>query len=282
MRMLTALVTYAGLPDLAPDDRLLRNALEERGATAEAVVWDDPRADWSRFDAVIVRSTWDYHKRIDEFRAWIDRMEAANVPLWNPPPLLRWNTHKRYLLDLAANVVPSVLVPRGSPIDTRDWMRVVVKPAVSATAWKTICADANALRGVLAEEDLLVQPFLEEVRASGEWSLVFIAGELSHAVIKRPRADDFRVQTDFGGTVEDAIPSDAVVEQAKAILRMIEWPWLYARVDGIVRDGTLLLMELEMTEPSLFLANDPNAAARLADAIVHSLRSMNTVGYGVS
>jgi len=252
--MLIALVTWSGLRELAADDRLLRGELLARGNDVRAVVWDDAAVDWNAFDAVIVRSTWDYHKRVDEFRAWIDRVGAAGARLWNPPALLRWNIHKRYLVDLAArgvNVVPTLLIPQGS--------RAVMKPAVSATAYRTSILENNE------PSDLLIQPFVEEVVTNGEWSLIFLGGAFSHAVIKRVRQGDFRVQTDFGGSFERASPDAALIEQAHDILRTIEEPWLYARVDCVVRDKRLLLMELEMTEPSLFL--DPAAAARFAEAI---------------
>lgn len=248
--MLSALVTWSGLPELAEDDRLLLAHLDAR-----AVVWDDPAVDWRAFDAVVIRSTWDYHKRIGEFRAWIDRLDASGARLWNPPALLRWNTHKRYLIDLAArgvNVVPTLLTSR-----------VVVKPAVSATAYRTHVLDPF-------EQEMLVQPFIDEVITGGEWSLIFFAGAFSHAVIKRARAGDFRVQSEFGGTSEVATPDASLIEDARNILRTIEEPWLYARVDAVVRDGRLLLMELEMTEPSLFL--DEHSAKRFADAIALSAR----------
>lgn len=249
--MQIALVTWSGLPGLAKDDRLLLDHLPAR-----AVPWDDATVDWNEFDAIVLRSTWDYHKRIDEFRAWIDRLDASGAPLWNPPALLRWNTHKRYLIDLAArgvNVVPTLLCSR-----------VVIKPAVSATAYRTSVLDPF-------DQEMLVQPFIDEVVTSGEWSLVFFAGAFSHAVIKRARPGDFRVQSDFGGSHERAQPDASLIAGAQDILRAVEEPWLYARVDGVVRDGRLLLMELEMTEPSLFL--DAAAAARFADAIMNALPS---------
>ena len=247
--MQIALVTWSGLPELAADDRLLLEHLPAR-----AVAWDDEAVDWNAFDAIVLRSTWDYHKRIDEFRAWIDRLDASGARLWNPPALLRWNTHKRYLIDLAArgvNVVPTILVPSGS--------RFVTKPAVSATAYRTNVVE-NA-----EPSDLLLQPFIDEVVSGGEWSLIFFAGAFSHAVIKRTRTGDFRVQSDFGGSFERAQPDASLIADAQDVLHAVEEPWLYARVDGVVRDGRLLLMELEMTEPSLFL--DAAAAARFADAI---------------
>lgn len=248
--MLIGLVTWRGLPELAADDRLLRDALVRRGAAVRAVAWDDPDADWRSFDAIVVRSTWDYHKRLDEFRAWLDRMDG--LPLWNPPPVLRWNTHKSYLLDLESRgiaIVPTLFVPRGSSF--------IVKPAVSATAFRTERHETDV--------DLLVQPFVPEIVADGELSFIFLGRRFSHAVRKRAGSGDFRVQTEFGGSAEPFSPPQDLIEQAARIAGTLGEQWLYARIDCVVRDGRLLLMELEATEPSLFL--DEDSAERFADAI---------------
>jgi glutathione synthase/RimK-type ligase-like ATP-grasp enzyme len=248
--MLIALVTWRGLPELAADDRLLRDALVRRGVDARAVVWDDEAADWSAFDAIVIRSTWDYHKRFDEFRAWLDRMEG--LPLWNPAAVLKWNTHKSYLLDLQSRgiaIVPTLFVPRGSSY--------IVKPAVSATAFRTERHQADS--------DLLVQPFVPEIVSDGELSFIFLGRKFSHAVRKRAGSGDFRVQTEFGGSAEPFSPPQHLIDQAADIADTLGEQWLYARVDCVVRDGRLLLMELEATEPSLFL--DGQSAERFADAI---------------
>lgn len=272
--MLIGLVTWSGLPQLSEGDRLLRDALEARGAEARAVVWDDPGVRWREFDALVVRSTWDYHKRADEFARWIDAREEDRSPLWNPPALLRRNTHKSYLFDLAARgveIVPTRLVPRGSPFDLASlpWPRIVAKPAVSATAFRTLVApDAAAFAELVAESDVLVQPFLDAIVDDGEWSLIFLGGRFSHAVLKRPKAGDFRVQNDFGGTAVVTEPDAALVDAAAGVLAAVEEPWLYARVDGVVVEGRFQLMELEMTEPSLFLELVPEAAGRFADVLI--------------
>lgn len=258
--MLIALVTWRGLPDLAADDRLLQQALLRRGADARAVVWDDAGVDWRAFDAIVVRSTWDYHKRVDEFRAWLDRMDG--LPLWNPPEVLRRNIHKSYLLDLEAEgvpIVPTILVRRGEPMPPLPWEDVIVKPAVSATAY-------GIVRGAAQPDcDVLVQPFVPEIVDDGELSFVFLGKAFSHAVLKRPRGGDFRVQNDFGGSATRVDASPELIAQAERVAATLGERWLYARVDGIVRDGRLLLMELEATEPSLFL--DEAAAERFADAL---------------
>jgi hypothetical protein len=272
-----ALVTWSGLPELSPGDRLLHDALVARGATVQAAVWDDPAVAWTSFDRIVIRSTWDYHKRVDAFAAWLDARAADGSPLWNPPALVRRNLHKRYLLDLAARgvpIVPTELVPRGTPrsLDAirtaRGWSRVVVKPAVAATAFRTaLDPDPAAFTELLADNDVLVQPFLEEVVRDGEWSLIFLSGRFSHAVLKRPRAGDFRVQNDFGGTAVATVPAPRLVAEAARVVDAIDSPWLYARVDGVIVNGTFLLMELELTEPALFLELSDEAVARFADLI---------------
>jgi glutathione synthase/RimK-type ligase-like ATP-grasp enzyme len=258
--MLTALVTWRGLPELAADDRLLRDALVRRGVAVDAVIWDDAAVDWNAYDAIVVRSTWDYHTRVEEFGAWINRMDG--LPLWNPPEVLRWNAHKSYLLDLEKRgvpIVPTRFVRRGDPMPDVPWDDVVVKPAVSATAHRTV-------RGLAAMDcDLLIQPFVREIVDEGELSFIFLGRRFSHAVRKRPRAGDFRVQSEFGGTAERFDPPGELVAQAEAIAATLGAKWLYARIDAIVRDGRLVLMELEATEPSLFL--DEEAAERFADAL---------------
>lgn len=266
--MLIALVTCARLPQLTEDDRLLAAALQAGGVEPRAVVWDDPAVDWTSFDAVVIRSTWDYHLRIDEFLAWLDRLEACGARVWNPVPLLRWNADKAYLRGLDVPRVPTAFVPRGGDVRAtmreHGWHRAVVKPNVSATAFETfIMEDGQSCPLQLATRDVLVQPFIDEVVRDGEWSLLFFGGEYSHAVLKRARPGDFRVQNDFGGTAVVCEPDAAIVESAARALAGAT-PALYARVDGVVIAGVFTLMELELIEPVLFLGQHQDAAARLA------------------
>jgi glutathione synthase/RimK-type ligase-like ATP-grasp enzyme len=282
--MLIAFVTHRGLPGLAADDRLTVEELRRRGARVEAAVWDDPGVDWAAFDRIVLRSCWDYHLRPEAFVAWLDRMERAELPLWNPASVVRGNVDKAYLADLAASglqVVPTALVESGSAanlarlLEERGWDEAVVKPTVSASAFRTFrtsrakaAADQPAFEALLADSGALVQPFLAEVQSGGEWSFVFLGEEYSHAVRKRPRAGDFRVQTEHGGSAEGEVPRWELVVQARAVAERIPKPWLYARVDAVEVDGSLVLMELELTEPSLFLDRHPAAPERFASAIL--------------
>ena len=278
-----ALATYRDLPHLNEDDRLLQSALGALGIEAAPAVWDSAEERWADYRAVLVRSCWDYHRRLDEFLAWFAMLERAGTAVWNPAPLLRWNAHKRYLRDLAARgvpVVPTRWLRRGEQVRLAEvlaelgWGDAVVKPAVSASAsgtWRTsptsAAHDQARLDALLAAGDAMVQPLVPVVAASGEWSLVFFGGRFSHAVLKRPAAGDYRVQWEFGGSAVRADPGEHLVADAKRALAAAPDKALYARVDGVEQGGRLVLMELELIEPHLFLAWSAPAAARLAAAV---------------
>ena len=291
-----ALITYSGVPAIATDDRLLRDALVARGAEVEARPWD-ARADWSSYHRIVLRSCWNFHHRPREFLLWVNEVkEQHHGSLRNSPALVQWSVDKRYLMDLDARgiaIVPTIWVSAtvgeappdlDSLIAAQGWNEgAVVKPAISATANQTwLVAPQRAAEHQARFESLLssspsgamVQPFLPEIR-QGEWSLVFLGGEFSHAVIKRPAEGDFRVQHDFGGSVERREPPGSLIEDARSVLRAAARATdtrvediLYARVDGIVRNDSLLLMELEVIEPGLFFSHAPGAAARMAELIV--------------
>jgi glutathione synthase/RimK-type ligase-like ATP-grasp enzyme len=281
-----ALVTCAAYPELSDDDRLLLPALEAAGFEPVARRWDDPDEPWARHAAVVVRSCWDYHRRAAEFHAWLDRLETAGARVFNPVPILRWNADKRYLRDLASAgiaVVPTAWVDEreegslAALAGARGWRRVVVKPSVSATAFETWRTgpvvtddDEQRFRRLTGERPVLVQPYLPEIEG-GELSLVFLGGRYSHAVLKRPRPGDFRVQIDFGGTVESVRPDPHVVETATRVLRAAPSDTLYARVDLCLVAGRVQLMELEVLEPALFFQTEGDAPGRFAEALARAL-----------
>jgi glutathione synthase/RimK-type ligase-like ATP-grasp enzyme len=284
-----ALVTYRGLPGLSADDRLLLPGLAGRGIGAEPAAWDDPAVAWDSYEALVIRSTWNYHTSLDAFRAWIDRVDALSVPVWNPPAILRWNASKAYLHDLSVEGVDIVPTRWSTDGGSRElahvladagWSDAVVKPAVSASAYETWRVTSGC---VTAEDEArfrrvagrpggaMVQRFVPELAMNGEWSLMFIAGEYSHAVLKRPRAGDFRVQHEHGGSAEPVAPPAHALATARQISTRIPGRWLYARVDGVEIDGKFVLVELELLEPSMFLAAEPGAAGRFAEAIHSAL-----------
>jgi glutathione synthase/RimK-type ligase-like ATP-grasp enzyme len=276
-----AIATCAEYEDLKADDRLLREALEARGAEARSVVWDEEGTSWEDFDLCLVRSTWDYHDKHEQFLAWAREVETAAV-LHNPAGLIAWNSEKTYLRELreaGVPTVPTVWVDRGSGSDPNEimlcegWEEAVIKPVVDLGAknlHRVRVGDGSAkhaLATVLARHDALVQPFLPSLEEQGETSLVYIDGAFTHAVRKRPAAGDFRVQSIWGGTVERAEPEAEQVEVAGAALAFLDEPPLYARVDLVEDlDGSPVLIELELIEPNLYLVAHPPAAEALAEA----------------
>lgn len=256
------------------EDALVADALRREGVEAERVPWtrDVP---WGAFDLAMVRTTWDYTERLDDFLAWADRAAAA-TRLWNPARVIRWNAHKSYLLDLEARgvpVVPTRLVRRGSAARLDEiaagWGEVVVKAAVdagAARAWRGPASEGQAsLDAILAERDALVQPFVPEVASEGESSLVFFDGVFSHAVRKRPAPGDWRVQAQWGGVHAAVEPTSAELRVAEAALAAVGAETLHARVDLLA--GRLI--ELELIEPYLFL--DDASAKTLASAVLGRL-----------
>ena len=299
-----ALATYSGAPDLDADDAALVPALASRGLRAAAVRWDDERFEWSSVRACVIRSTWDYHERREEFVAWADRAGAA-TRLFNDAATVRWNTHKGYLRELEArgvSIVPTTWVAAGERADlgallaSRGWDDAVIKPAVSANARDTIRVrgggdlaraqahlDAIVGRaldvGAGAGGDAMLQPYLASVETYGERSLIFFDGEFSHAIRKHPQLPLTSAALTSGGTgaiggEPSAEAEDSEVRFARDVLAAAQRETLYARVD-IARSetGALALMELELTEPSLFLAKSPGACAvdRFAAAIAARL-----------
>jgi glutathione synthase/RimK-type ligase-like ATP-grasp enzyme len=281
-RIDVALASCLALPKTDFDEAPLVRALRSAGLGVEVLAWDDPTAEFSSARLTLLRSTWNYAQQPERFAEWLART-AGVTALWNPLPVVRWNLHKGYLLDLAragVQVAPTHLVPRGSLEELADiaaargWNDVVVKPAVSAGSRLTLRTDAATeqggahLRALVTREDALVQPYLPGVEGYGERALVFIDGELTHTVRKGRR---------FAGDLESITGpmtvSDDEAALAHAALAAAPTPSMYARVDvarGI--DGSPVLMELELIEPSLFFEYGPRALERLVAAIGRRLR----------
>jgi glutathione synthase/RimK-type ligase-like ATP-grasp enzyme len=284
------LVTYHREPTLTEDDRPLISALAEQGLEGVAVRWDDRGADWSAYSALVIRSCWDYHVRHDEFVQWLDELDRAGVPVFNPVALVRWNMDKRYLRELQQRgiAIPETQwLERGSTrslaqlLRDAGWTDAIVKPAVSASAtdtWRasttSVASDEARFRELTARAAVLVQRYVAEIETRGEWSLVFIDGRLSHAGLKRPRSGDFRVQKEHGGTSTPAEPPPAVADASRAVMDALPHDCFFARIDGVETGAGYVLMEAECIEPDLFFRFRPEARAELARAV--SRRSANT------
>jgi glutathione synthase/RimK-type ligase-like ATP-grasp enzyme len=270
------------LPKRDPDEGPLAEAFAAAGVAARWVAWDDPSADWDVPVPTIIRSTWNYAADRDGFLDWAGRVARA-APLWNPLDVLTANTHKGYLEELAKRgvpVAPTVFVHDGQAPSVADlgWPRVVVKPAVGAGSRGVRAFDAGDpeadvhVRALAARGDVLVQPYLQSVDGYGERSLVWIDGALSHAIRKAPR---------FAGEGEAVTGPFPIADDERAVALAALAPWaervLYGRVD-LARDdaGAPVLMELELTEPSLFFSAAPGAAARFVAGLLRRLRPRST------
>lgn len=274
-----AIATCAAYPELKGDDEMLREELRRRGCEAELIVWDGEGNRWEELDLCLVRSTWDYHEKHERFLTWTRRVGAVTA-LHNPAGLIAWNSVKTYLRELAeagVPTVPTVWVERGSGAEVPaflghdGWEEIVVKPVVDLGARnlrRVAARDAEAaLAEVTSRHEAMVQPFLQSLEAEGELSLIYIDGDFSHAVRKRPARGDFRVQSIWGGGVEPATPEPIHLGIAERALAHLDEPPLYARVDLVTDlNGDPALIELELIEPNLYLSTHPGAAARLAEA----------------
>lgn len=285
--MRLALLTCELFPALWEDDRLAAEELRRRGHTVEPLVWRRATLGLlNEFDAIVVRNPWDWFHHRESFRTFLELLTRTTARVLNPPAMLLEFADKTYLPKLAArgvSVVPTVeLTPEvlqatlREVLDARGWARAVIKPAFTANAVGAQVFDASECAAVLERakavtlapgEKWLVQPFIASI-AEGELSFIFFDGVFSHAVRKKPRAGDWRVQHDYGGVSTAFTPSAAQLAEATAILEGAAPGSTYGRVDAVEWNGKLHLMELEVVEPELFFRHDPLAPARFADAVL--------------
>ena len=283
-------VTCARLPAPDPDTPLLVAALGARGIDVAVDDWRDAGVDWTEAPLTVLRSPWDYVERLDEFLAWAEHVATVSA-LWNPFPLIRWNTHKAYLLELGAAgapIVPTVVLHGSAAAlagiaGAQGWNAVVVKPAVGIGghgagrfAFGATPRPPGAPRCVAAEGRRARAAVRGGDRERGEYSLVCTEGVVTHAVRKTPRAGDFRIHERYGGGLEAAAPTPALAELGARVVAALPAPTLYARVDVVELEGRWHVLEVEVTEPRLYLEFapadrdgrrpiDPPAATRLPD-----------------
>jgi len=265
-------------------------AFSAAGAHAEITDWDDGTVDWARFDAALLRSAWDYAERLPEFLAWVERTAVATL-LLNPPAVVRWNADKHYLGELAGKglpVVPTTYAEPGADVQLvlrrflaqHDCAELVVKPAVGAgardarrharAATEEILAQLRPL--LAARRSMMLQPYLEGVDTAGETALMFIAGRFSHAVRKGPLLPRGAPATPglfAPEQISARVPGEDELAAAQRILAALPFgELLYARID-LIRDaaGAPRLLELEITEPSMFFAHAPGSAERFVSAV---------------
>ncbi len=265
------------------EDRLLIDALERGGSEVRRASWEGP-LDYQADEILVFRTTWNYFAECDRFLAWLNQIPHP-AQLCNSLSLVHWNLDKRYLFDLqraGVLIIPTLVSTKSKPLPLaaalEAWPEAaeyIIKPVRSQTAYLTYrllpneMTDSNPLWAELSRDrDFFIQPFMPSIVNEGEYSFIVIGGVCTHAVLKKPKANDFRVQDDHGGTVHPHTvhPHERLFAEA-AVLACPEMPY-YARVDAIVdQAGKLRVMELEVIEPELFLRFNPPAAATLADSL---------------
>ncbi len=275
--------TCLAQPALQKSDATLAAACERRGVSVRPAPWNGDQAAFGEADAVVVRSTWDYQETPEAFAAWLKGLEGGR-PVFNPLAMMRANMSKRYLLALAekgAPLPPARLVEPdaeaiAAAMDELGLAEAVVKPEFGATASGLSLVARGDKAGLAAAARKmampgLVQALVPEIAARGETSFIFIGGAFAHAVTKRPKPGEIRCQAEHGGSAEIASAPDWAVAEARSILGLISGEPLYARVDAVMLDGELRLMEVELIEPELFFTYAPEAAERFADALIERL-----------
>ncbi|GAA0544100.1 ATP-grasp domain-containing protein [Chitinophaga japonensis] len=251
------------------EESLLLALLQQKGLQISRVIWTDESVRWEDYDLVLVKSPWDYHEKIGQFYRWLDRIAALGIWMLNPHPVIKWNSDKHYLQDIAQAgypVIPSAIIESGAPTGLAPFFQqfnttqLIVKPCISAGARHTytitpqnLQAMQDTIAPLLQQEAFLVQPYVKEIETAGEWSFIFLDGQFSHCVVKRPRSGDFRVQFIHGGTAHADLPPETYIQSAAAYVERFAPGCLYARVDAVMLGDTLTLMELELIEPYLFL-----------------------------
>ena len=265
------------------EQELLKSAFESQGLKVDITYWDNPSYEWQQTKSVLFRTVWDYFERFDEFWEWLEQVKTK-TRLINSYELIKWNIDKHYLRDLKNNgiqVVPTYFADRGNNIclqeiaNLNDWKHIVIKPAISASAFNTykitndeIEQKEQLFHELLQTHDMLIQPFFPTISELGEASLMVFGGKFTHAILKKAKAGDFRVQDDFGGTVHDYNPTQEEIKFAEKVFQSCTSLPIYGRVD-IVWDSNkhIYLSELEIIEPELWIRNRPESANKIAEAV---------------
>ena len=282
-RYVNPLETNAYISNVLREDELVINALEGKDLSVIKKDWNDPNFNWNNTRSVLFRSTWDYFDNFEQFKKWFDKTRNTCLMI-NSSETIEWNLDKHYLLDLQKHQIPipnSEFIQRESSVDLsllmqkKNWNEIVVKPTISGAAKNTYRLkkeDINQFdstwKKLIYQEDFIVQEFQNNVIKKGEVAMMVIGGKYTHAVLKKAKEGDFRVQDDFGGSIAKYSPSENMVKLAEKCTGILSAIPSYARVDIIWdNSGDLAVSELELIEPELWFRLNPNAAQKLAEHV---------------
>lgn len=285
------ILTSKDIPKLTEDDHLFLNILKKEGIPFQPVIWSETDPEKLKVEALIIRSPWDYHGHLPEFIEFLDACVSSGIKVLNSLDIVKWNASKLYLQGLEIRKIPVIeslfFYPSNDFSMVRNqaeqlgWTDIVVKPTVSATAHLTFKTHINnpdlesQYNQVLERSEGIIQPFISSIATDGEVSLLYFKGTetlYSHAVLKKPKSQDFRVQVDFGGSTEVFKASEQLIDLGYQTLRTVSDPWLYARVDIVDWRTSPKLSELEMIEPNLFFAQSERSPALFVQALKHHLK----------
>ncbi len=285
MSLRLGFLTAPQLPELTLDDCLVLPYLSELGIEVEPVIWTET-FEPDRYQALVMRSCWDYHLTIDAFKHWLEYLKQIKVPVLNTPEVMLANLDKRYLLELSQqglSIVPSILLTSTQNKDItqiitqQGWSEAVIKPLVSGNGYQTRrMKPGQTLPEELQESQagFLLQPFVESIQSQGEWSLIYFGGNFSHAVNKLPATDGFLIHEEHGGSTR-ALPVPPTLLRQASQLAQTRPDWLYARLDYVWYAEQWCLSELELIEPHLYLGYEAAAASRWALALQAFLHKLN-------
>lgn len=279
------------IQNVLTEDKLLMDALQQKGFHVVRKSWDDEQFDWRSTGFALFRATWDYFHRFNEFDR-VMKQRAQQVQLINPYPTILWSMDKHYLADLqqqGINIPPTLFIEKGSAANLQTlykqsgWTQIILKPAIGGGARHTYLIDADSLEAheeifqqLHQEEALLIQEFQHQISDKGEVSFMVFGGVFSHAVLKKPKANDFRVQDDHGGSVHQYQASSAEKAFVEHVIALCKELPVYARVDVMWDNkNQLCLSELELIEPELWFRTDEHAALAMADAVAQYCNSLN-------
>lgn len=265
-------------------DSLLHAPLAELGWQAIDLSWRAANIDWNDYDAVIIRSPWDYQEHCDEFLKVLEKIEDSTALLANNIDLVKWNINKHYLAELEKKQIQLVPTLWGNTLTREqllgafshfDTHRIIIKPCISAGAFDTFSLSleqaeqrVEQLLNLFSQRDFMIQPFMQNIVDEGEYSIFFFNNQFSHCILKTPKANDFRVQEEYGGHLSTVTPEGSLVEVSKQVLKAIPYQTLYARLDFVRYDDSFAIMEAELIEPSLYFNMDNQSASRFATAFV--------------
>lgn len=243
--------------------------LKDKGLDIHKEEWANENADWRQYSCIVLKAPWDYVAKTQQFYRWLEKIKSLDIPLHNPAGIVRWNSDKHYLQEIAnagLKVIPTSFLEQGTKFEANKYLKifnagtVIVKPCISGASNNTFklsgqdTAAETMINNLLEHEAMMVQPFMPQVNDEGEWSLVFFNGRFSHALLKTPAPEDFRSQPKFGGIVAARVPAPRLLHAAGKYVSQFAKGCLFARVDGLIIDDEFYLMELELIDPFLFLS----------------------------